>query len=305
MKNTCIFIDDTGSPGNKSKSAYISESTVTWAAVILNYDQVNQIEGKIVELSKIINRESSISEFHFKDIYCGKGEFENVDIKVRILIIKLFVSLYNKYSPMVLVQSINKNTLTNSGFRDNFKKTKIDGFNFNKPKDFGLFCLLLGCQKYIKANTKEYQLPVDIFIDEGRQKANTSQNVKSISDITPNGQVKYCSSKDVMLLQFVDFIAFTLNRIQNNFAKENMKKFDQIFMHIVGQIKWNTDIPCIKVLDSDISKLEAEFYNKNLARISQSICKPDKEFIKNMEAKVEFMKFLHQIIDKARYKRKK
>lgn len=76
-----------------------------------------------------------------------------------------------------------------------------------------------------------------------------------ISDIVKN--INYKSSREIICLQFVDFLAFTLNRVQNNFVK-NMNKFDVKFMEYVGQIKWNTNLEVITI--NGINSLNTETF---------------------------------------------
>ncbi|WPC42393.1 DUF3800 domain-containing protein [Clostridium sp. JS66] len=276
MNNTSIFIDDTGLSGNISNSSSISQNSVTWSALILNYEEKKEIESLIRKTLGIIQREYSVTEFHFKDIYGGRKEFKGLPTELRLLIISLFVEIYNKYVPKIIAVSINENTLTNSGFSDKIKRIKMDGFNYNKPKDVALHLLLLNCKEYIESNSKDFQLPVEIFIDNGRQKPNTKQKVTDLSEICTNGEIEYLSSVSSPLLQFADFIAFSLNRIQTNSIKQRTE-FDDEFMRIVGRIKWNTNLPLMQVKASNMDSLNLDFYDKYMNNILDSMPKIDKK----------------------------
>ena len=288
-----IYIDDSGTSGDISPSKHIDTSRAIWAAIVLTSDIKYKIEEKIKhKLCEInIDNKINLSEFHFTNIYSGKKEYKNISTDVRLEIIQWFVNLYNEYRPYVLVTSCDKDTLKNSGFSEIFINFNVDGFRFKNPKDFSLWLLLLKCQEYLLENKNLYQLPAQIYIDSGRQKAESTQKVLSISDVCKNGEITYCSSTD-FLIQFVDFIAFVLNRIQNNLVKTR-RPFDDIFLEKVGQIKWNTDVDLIAIKSDDLEGYGVSEYDTDLDRIvveRQQMPKELIDYMENLCKGIDFMK---------------
>lgn len=255
--STFVFLDDSGSSGQEQINKFVNPNKKIWTGVILTLKEKQDIEGRIEKIINNLNKEMNIKELHFTEIYSGKGEFKGINSELRLEIFAQFVDIYNEYQPYVASIAMDENTLYNSGYKNISKR--IEGFSLDKPIDSSLFYLLIFISEYIKIKPDLYQLPVEMIIDEGRQKAKTRQNFSMISDIVKN--INYESSQETICLQFADFLAFTLNRVQNNFAK-NMSKFDVKFMEYVGQIKWNTNLELITV--NGIDTLNTETFEINM-----------------------------------------
>lgn len=296
--STYIYIDDSGTSGDISHSKHIDTSRKIWAAIVLTSDVKYEIEEKIKQkLCKInIENKTNLSEFHFTNIYSSKKEYANLSPEIRLEIIQWFVDLYNEYRPYVLVTSCDKNTLKNSGFSETFLNFSIDGFRFKKPDDFSLWLLLLMCQEHLLKNPELYQLPTQIYIDSGRQKAGSTQTVLSISDVCQKGEIAYCSSSD-FLIQFADFIVFVLNRIQNNLVKSR-RPFDIIFLEKVGQIEWNTDVDMIAIKSDDLGGYGVSEYDTALDRIVVERQQMPKELIDYMENLCKGIDFMKNFLEK-------
>lgn len=254
MKEFFIYIDDSGSPGQAIANKFIAPDTKVWVAVILSLEDKKYIYDKFESIMKKIQQELQFSEFHFTEIYSGKNTFKNVDPKLRLKIFELFVQLYNDIRPYVVVNSAGIGTLKNSGFSESYTHKKENGFDFSKPSDYALNTMLLIINEYFAENYKEDSIKVEITIDEGRQKANTTQILNNFAGVCK--ELKYKSSTDVYGLQFVDFIAFSINRIQNNISKER-SNFDNDFMKIIGKLKLNSNLKAISV--SDLNRLNKDF----------------------------------------------
>lgn len=248
MTDFYIYIDDSGSPGQVPANSFIAPDTKIWAAVILCSEEKNFIE-KIIKLAlEKIQQTIPISEFHFTEIYSGKNKFKGIDPQFRLKIFKLFVEIYNKITPYVIVIGAGKGTLKNSGFSESYIHTKENGFNFYNPGDYALNTLLLLIDEYVAENCKYDDINVEISIDEGRQKANTIQKVTNFTGVCK--KLNYKSSTNEYGLQFIDFIAFSINRVQNNFSKSR-SEFDNKFMRIVGSMKLNSNLDMITVSDNE------------------------------------------------------
>lgn len=248
MKNFLIYIDDSGSPGQPPANKFLAPDTKIWVAVILSLEDKKYIDYQIELAKKQFEQELQFSEFHFTEIYSGKNDFKGVDSKVRLEIFEVFVKIYNSIKPYVLVAGTGIGTLKNSGFSEAYINTKENDFNFSKPSDYALNTLLLIINEYFIENYKDDIIEVEITIDEGRQNANTTQILTDFIGICK--ELNYKSSIDVYALQFVDFIAFYINRTQNNYSK-NRSKFDNKFMRIVGNLQLNSNLEMFSVSDLD------------------------------------------------------
>lgn len=303
MKNFFIYIDDSGSPGQVSANSHLAPDTKIWAAVILCEEEKIFIDEIIKLALKKIQLEPPISEFHFTEIYSGKNEFKGVDPELRLNIFKLFVELYNNINPYVIITAAGEGTLKNSGFSESYINTKVDGFNFCNPGDYALNTLLLLIDGYFAENYKDDDISVEIFIDEGRQKANTIQKLNNFVGVCK--ELNYKSSTNEYGLQFIDFIAFYINRVQNNFSKSR-SEFDNKFMRIVGCMQLNSNLKMISVYDveelnknhiesclEDIEKasIESIKYIEDISKYTQKMCEnfSEKKYYDNKEILQDIM----------------
>ncbi|HFE9685126.1 TPA: DUF3800 domain-containing protein [Clostridium perfringens] len=260
MEKFFVYIDDSGSPGQAPANKFLVPDTKIWAGVILSLEDKEFIDT-IIESAKIkLQEKLQFSEFHFTDIYSGRNDFKGVDSQLRLEIFELFVELYNKIKPYIVVTCAGRGTLENSGFSERYISTKVDSFNYSNPSDYSLHTLILIINEYFEENYKEDNIEVEVIIDEGRQNVNTTQKLTSISGCCK--ELNYKSSKDVYGLQFIDFIAFYINRTQNNYSKERTN-FDNEFMKIVGNLQLNSNLKMFTV--SDLDKLDKDTVESFLA----------------------------------------
>lgn len=258
MKDFFIYIDDSGSPGQPLANKFQAHDAKIWAAVILCLEDKKYIENTIEIAIKKIQKEISFSEFHFTEIYSGKKDFKGIDSRLRLVIFELFVALYNRIRPYVIVTAAGIGTLKNSGFSESYINTKENGFDFSNPGDYALNTLLLLTNDYFIVNYKDDNIRVEITVDEGRQKSNTIQILTDSFGVCK--KLNYKSSAKEYCLQFIDFIAFSINRIQNNYSK-NRSEFDNEFMKIIGSLQLNTNLKMMTVSNlEDINKDLVESY---------------------------------------------
>lgn len=251
-----VYIDDTGSPGQEPPHKLMFSNTKVWSAVILSFDQKKYVESMIGAFKNAFQKEVLFSEFHFSDIYSGRNDFENIDSEIRLDIFKKFVELYNTICPYVVIAGIGDGTLKNSGFSEGYIHRKESGLKFSKPDDYALYMLILSLQEYFLERYENGEIDAEIIIDEGQQKANTVQKLSDIAVLFD--EMSYKASVDTYGLQFADFIAFSVNRIQNNFSKERTY-FDNGFMQIIGKMKLNSNCPTISVKPSNIENINKDY----------------------------------------------
>ncbi len=256
---TAIYIDDTGTP-EESKSKYDSGNWKSWVAVVLKPEERIEISKSINWLKANLSEEFDISEFHFTDIFSGKNEYKNISIENRIFIFKIFAYLYKHYNCPIIIQSLSDDDVIRNEMTE-FKQIKIPGFDFSKNSDLCLWLLLIRLKN--SEVFKKYQLPVEIFIDNGIQKPNTFRKSIELQDFALNSELKYIDSKSDPLMQFIDFIAFCLNRTRWILMNDKKEKSDFKILEINQLANFNT-INMIKEY-IDINEINTtEHYDKIL-----------------------------------------
>lgn len=301
MENFFVYIDDSGSPGQTPANKFLAPDGKVWAAVILKSKEKKYIERKIKHIKNKIQKKFQFSEFHFTEIYSGKKDFKSVDSNLRLEIFKNFTKLYNEIKPYVVVTSIGKGTLKNSGFSESYINKKENGFNFSNPSDYALYELLQYIDEYFFQNHKD--INVEIIIDEGRQRADSVQKLTGFQGGCK--ELNYKSSAKIYGLQFIDFIVFSINRIQNNVSKER-SNFDNEFMKIIGKLQINSNLKKVSV--SNLNELNKEFFESSLSnqktvgsgmaeyieKISDSVSKMKKSDLKDLVENKE--EIIHNMI---------
>lgn len=270
MINPYIYIDDSGSPGINTQNIGYSSSTKLYIAIIIKASQKGKIEKKLFkELNRLKKQYNGIKEFHTKYIYTDSSEFENLTVEERLRIFEKMVQFYNEFRFPIIYSAISKEAIINSGYSENLLKDKIDNFTLSKAEDFALMTLIGKCDANIIKNRNKYGSSAvpKVIVDEGRQKSGTKQSIKFSADIIK--EIEYEKSENEILLQFVDFLAFVINRCQINFAKQQ-SNFDKAFMKIIGRINYNMQGDFMKISRKKIDDMKREDYIKNVNKVKES-----------------------------------
>jgi len=210
---TLISIDDTGTPGKKSKSKYDDGYWKTWIAIVFEPQQVQFVKEQFGTYLEEQKTNLSINEFHFTDIYSGKGEFKKLSVKDRIKIFWDFAHFYSLYRFPIYTQSFTRDDIIRNGIIIK-KKLRAENFDLSDNSDIGLMYLLQMLKKYLKDNPTVYPTPVDFHIDSGRQEPNTTHKISFLKNIATKSSLNYYSSQDSVFIQLADFIAFLSNRVR-------------------------------------------------------------------------------------------
>lgn len=258
MKKFFVYIDDSGSPGQNPTHKFIAPETKIWAAIILSSEEKEIVDYAIEQALAILKHEIPLTEFHSTDIYSGINDFKNVNPSKRLSLFNFFTQLYNRITPKVLVHAIGKDTLSNSGFSDSYIAKTDNDFRFNKPSDYALYLTLLDVQNYMMEELKNENGKIQVIIDEGRRVSDTTQKLSGV--FTMFTEIHYKSSSNVYGLQFADFIAFLINRVQTNFVKSR-SNFDREFLKIVGKLELNSNLNTLAV--SDVEMLNRDYIESN------------------------------------------
>jgi len=101
-----VFIDDTGSPGLNTPGLHTQRKS--WVAVIVPPHQtaevMDQVPGALSYLQTLGLKDP---EFHFTDIWAGKGEYRKLDLSQRLAIFHLMAHIFSTYGFQVLVQTFD------------------------------------------------------------------------------------------------------------------------------------------------------------------------------------------------------
>ena len=86
-----IYIDDAGTPGTESPSAFLHIQRKSWAAVIVPEASIVDASYAMDIFLRGVEEDYKAIELHFSDIYGGRGAFDGVPIGERFELIKLMV----------------------------------------------------------------------------------------------------------------------------------------------------------------------------------------------------------------------
>lgn len=230
-----IYIDDTGTP-EKSKSKYDPGYWKTWVAMILTEVENERLLSIVSELQRNLKKEFNADEFHFTNIFSGKEEFKKVHPKQRIEIFTSFAEIYKEFKFPILVQSLTNDDITRNRM-DILRSLKIDNFDFSNIEHMTLWFLLYKISNEKALNA--YHSSMNIYVDAGKQKPNTKQKVDVLKNIAVNSQIIYVDSKNSPLIQFIDFIAFCVNRCRWILMNDKQSASDILLLKLSEYANFN------------------------------------------------------------------
>ena len=231
MVDTYVFIDDTGTPGQKSCSKYGGPSLCSWFAIIVSTKEKLAIENAIEELKKQYLNSFGLDEFHFVDLYNGKKQYRQMSIDIRFEILYKFADIYKNGNYQLFVQSMTKEDYNRLKIKCK-GPVHIANFDLADVKDFALVVLLWKLNLFFEKKNNTYSLPIRIIIDEGRQKNGSNCKIGLLGDKLKNRNIEFKSSKSEFVLQFIDFIAFSLNRNRLIMSQNKKSEIDLKFLRM-------------------------------------------------------------------------
>lgn len=254
---TFIYIDDTGNAQHRSDFKYDTSMSASWCAILLNEKQHLSALNFMSRELKELYRQLELDEFHFADIFSGKGIYRHVENRLDFF--KEFSAFSSLEQYVVLFQSFAEDDYE----RLKIKKTHatIDGFKLYDYSDFALYNLLLQIGRFLYTNS-DYTKPCKIVIDEGRCKNNSYQNCSILGNILENGKILYKSSKEEPLLQLADFTAYTLNHCNWLDMKNSLNEYDKKFLKIASLANFN--VPFLKKNELNIDSDRRQIYEQYL-----------------------------------------
>ena len=239
------YIDDSGTPGVRSKSAFLSESRKYWCAVVVPRRASHPVSVAMGILLFGVRQDYGAEELHFADIYSGRGVWRGVAVEDRIKIFDLMTDVFVKFGLPVIFQTVSESMFSDHAER--FSRVVSEQGQFWKIKSIPHFGLLLTCWqvarqfRYLKSEyPSDFTAPLPAFVDEGLAKAGCEVGLPNWEDAIEGKRLTFDRSVDNPGLQLADFGAFTIAKSQWLSAKQEkgtpVSSSDLHIMKISGRL---------------------------------------------------------------------
>jgi len=176
-------------------------------------------------------------EFHFSDIWAGKGEFGKLGLEQRLGILRFMVHIFATYRFKVLVQTFDPENAADILKRAAWP-TNLGPLKFNDHEDLALIFALLRVRLHLKS-LDGGNATACVVVDEGRLSNGKAIVFPGLAPTFVGGAVLFASSRLAHPIQLADFAAFVMNRWQLLRVKNNLRELDKTFLEIVSPIVEN------------------------------------------------------------------
>jgi hypothetical protein len=228
-----VFIDDTGSPGLITPGLHLQRKS--WVAVIVPPHQTAEVMDQLPNaLSFLRDLGLKDPEFHFTDIWAGKGEFRKLDLQQRLGLFRFMGHIFATYGFQVLVQTFDPENATDLFSRAEWPET-FGPLKFSDHGDLALIFALLRVRMHLK-KIDGGGASACVVVDEGRLASGKAIVLPGLAPTFFAGAVLFASSRLVHAIQLADFAAFVMNRWQLLRVKDNLSELDKTFLQIVSPI---------------------------------------------------------------------
>lgn len=228
-----VFIDDTGSPGLKTPGLH--DQRKSWVAVIVPPHQASEVMDQLPSaLSFLEELGIKDPEFHFTDIWAGKGEFQKLDLQQRLRIFRFMSYIFTTYRFQVLVQTFDPENASDIQRRVNWPES-LGPLKFSDHEDLALIFALLRVHMHLQAIEGE-NATACVVADEGRLAGGRAIVIPGLAPTFVAGAVLFASSHLVHSIQLADFAAFVMNRWQLLRVKENLSNLDKTLLEILSPV---------------------------------------------------------------------
>ena len=228
-----VFIDDTGSPGLKTPG--LNEKRKSWVAVLVPPHQVVEVMDQLPNALSLL-RELGLEdpEFHFKDIWAGKGEYQKLTLQQRLGIFRFMAHIFATYRFQVLVQTFDPENTADIHSRTNWPDS-FGPLRFSDHEDFALIFALLRVRLHLKALEGGHATAC-VVVDEGRLASGKAIVLPGLAPTFCAGAILFASSRLVHPIQLADFAGFVMNRWQLLRVKDKLKDLDKTLLEIISPI---------------------------------------------------------------------
>lgn len=251
-KMTTIVIDDSGSPGSKIESRFLTSERNTWVGVLINSDRLTKLKCDLKYFNDQIKEHLNITELHFTDLVNGNNEFKRLDQDSRLDLLSAFCLFYKEYQFPFFVQTTNPETLAENGLVIEARKLPYGGLDMTDFKCQGLLLLFISIKKYVVEQSLN-GTRIDFVIDEGLKKKGTKLTLPILNQIKMGSQLRFESSKDEQILQIADFVAYGINRLQTTMVKNPKERtdFDKAVLLLISDALGNKAVSGITYSESN------------------------------------------------------
>lgn len=242
-----MLIDDGGTPGQISDSEALDPSRKTWVATILTPDQVAEVASQIAATLELLEELTGAKEFHFHQIYGGRGPFKTIDVKKRVGLMGFMAHIFRSSMFTVIAQTFDDRFVAE--FRSKAPlPDRVGRFDFQKPSDLALFWLLFRVKNHLLENMQEFALPAYCVVDAGFIKAGQFFEIPSWGHVYEGSGFFSADSVEFPALQLADYAAFAFTRSQWLLGKSNRSRVDDAFLQILADIRLNVvDVPEVSI----------------------------------------------------------
>jgi hypothetical protein len=167
-------------------------------------------------------------EFHFTDIWAGKGQFKKLSLKQRLGMFGFMAYIFATYRFEILVQTFDPDDAAHVQSRADWPE-KFGPPKFSSHEDLSLIFALLRVRFYLKARSAT----ACVIVDEGRLKSGKSIIVGRLAPTFVGDAILFASSKMVHPVQLADFAAFVLNRWQLLRVRDKLSDLDKSLLQII------------------------------------------------------------------------
>lgn len=147
-----VFIDDTGSPGLTTPGLHSERKS--WVAVLIPPEQTAEVMDQLPNALSFL-RELGLKdpEFHFTDIWAGKGEFRSLTLHQRLGLFRFMAHIFASYRFQVLVQTFDPDNAAEILGRAKWPAT-FGPLKFSDHEDLALIFALLRVRMHLQTLTQ-------------------------------------------------------------------------------------------------------------------------------------------------------
>ena len=259
------YIDDAGTPGAESKSAFLDKSRKSWCAVIVSERAAEPLNRGVQIFLRGVKQDYGVDELHFSDVYSGKGRWKTVPVAERIEIFDLMTIVFERFKLPVIFQTVSQSMYSDHARFFSRMMAKLGEFwDISSIPHFGLLSMCYQISKnfdYLKMEyPSDFPRPLSAYVDEGLAKAGAEVKLPNWEHAIEGGKLTFQSSVDNPGLQLADFAAFSISRSQWIAAKqekgEPIRDGDRHIMSISGKL--NVNLPRVEIDPADFSREDYE-----------------------------------------------
>jgi hypothetical protein len=228
-----VFIDDTGSPGLNTPGLHSQRKS--WVAVLVPPHQVVEVMDQLPNaLSYLAELGLKDPEFHFTDIWAGRGEYQKLDLQQRLSIFRFMAHIFATYRFQVLVQTLDPDTAADIHDRADWP-AQFGPLKFDDHEDLALIFALLRVRLHLKS-LEGGNATACVVVDADRLASGTAMVLPGLAPTFCAGAVLFASSRLIHAIQLADFAAFVMNRWQLLRVKDKLRNLDKTLLEIISPI---------------------------------------------------------------------